>query len=217
MAHEVSIIVADDHPIVRQGLRQAISADPKLKILAEAGDGDAALSLIAQLKPNIAVLDMDMPKLGGMEVAREIQKRRLPVEVVYLTIHGEEDLFHAAMDLNAKGYILKDTALTEIVQGLRAVAEGQYYVTPSLSAYLFHRRDRSKAFEASQPSLADLTDTEKRVLRLISRERSSKEIAAELFIHYRTVENHRNSICRKLGIHGPNALLKFALRHKADL
>ena len=217
MLHEVSIVIADDHPIVRQGLRQAISADPRFKILAEAGDGDAALTLISELKPNIAVLDMDMPKLGGIEVAREIQRQRLPVEVVYLTFHSGEDLFHAAMDLNAKGYILKDTALTEIVQGLRAVAEGQYYVTPSLSAHLLHRRDRSKAFEASQPNFANLTDTEKRVLRLIAQERSSKEIATELFIHYRTVENHRNSICQKLDIHGPNALLKFALKHKTEL
>lgn len=217
MLPEVSIVIADDHPIVRQGLRQAISADAMFNILAEAGDGDAALTLISKLKPKIAILDMDMPKLGGMEVAREIQRQRLSVDVVYLTFHSGEDLFHAAMDLDAKGYILKDSALTEIVQALHAVAEGQYYVTPSLSAHLLHRRDRSKEFAAGQPNFSTLTDTEKRVLRLIAQDRSSKEIATELFIHYRTVENHRNSICRKLDIHGSNALLKFALKHKAEL
>jgi DNA-binding NarL/FixJ family response regulator len=214
---EISIVIADDHPIVRQGLRQAIAVDPQFKILAEAGNGEEALLFILDLKPKIALLDMDMPKLSGMDIARQIVKQRLPVEIVYLTIHGEEDLFHAAMDIGAKGYILKESASLEIVQGLRAVAGGQYFVTPSLSAYLLRRRHRGKQLEESHPNLAKLSPTERHVLQSIALDKSSKEIAAELFIHYRTVENHRTNICHKLGIHGPHALFKFALKHRTEL
>jgi len=186
-------------------------------VVAEAGDGQAALAQIQELKPTIAVIDVDMPRLDGLGVAREIRKKRLPVEIVFLTIHGEEDLFHAAMDLGSKGYLLKDSALTEIVKALRTVAEGNYYVTPSLTAYLVHRRSSAQMFASEKPGLANLTPTERRILGMVAEGKSSKSIAEELFIHYRTVENHRTNICQKLGLQGHNALFKFALQHKAEL
>jgi DNA-binding NarL/FixJ family response regulator len=217
MENEIRVLIADDHPVVRRGLRQTIEADPRLKVVAEAGDGEAALAQIQELKPTIAVVDVDMPRLDGLGVAREIRKKRLPVEIVFLTIHGEEDLFHAAMDLGSKGYLLKDSALTEIVKALRAVAEGNYYVTPSLTAYLVHRRSRAQVLTSEQPGLGDLTSTERRILGMVAEGKSSKSIAEELFIHYRTVENHRTNICQKLGLQGHNALFKFALQHKSEL
>jgi DNA-binding NarL/FixJ family response regulator len=217
MKNEIRVMIADDHPVVRQGLRQTIESDSTLKVVAEAGDGQAALAQIRELKPAIAVLDVDMPQLDGLGVAREIRKKRLAVEIVFLTIHNEEDLFHAAMDLGSKGYLLKDSALTEIVQALRAVAEGNYYVTPSLTAYLVHRRSRAQTFASEKPKLAALTPTERRILGMVAEGQSSKSIAEELFIHYRTVENHRTNICQKLGLQGHNALFKFALQHKAEL
>ena len=128
-----------------------------------------------------------------------------------------EDLFHAAIDLGARGYILKESALTEIAHGLRAVADGQHYVSAPLTAYLFNRRRRAEALAQSHPALHDLTSTERSVLRAIADYRSSKDIAAELFLSYRTVENHRTNVCRKLGLHGSHALLKFALEHKSEL
>ena len=217
MGNEIRVVIADDHPVVRGGLRQAIEADPRLKVVAEAGDGEAALAQIQELKPAIAVVDVDMPGLDGLGVAREIRKQRLPVEIVFLTIHGEEDLFHAAMDLGSKGYLLKDSALTEIVKALRAVAEGNYYVTPSLTAYLVHRRSRAQAFASEKLGLADLTPTERRILGMVAEGKSSKSIAEELFVHHRTVENHRTNICQKLGLRGHNALFKFALQHKTEI
>ena len=217
MENEIRVVIADDHPIVRRGLRQTIEGDPGLKVVAEVGDGQAALAQIQELKPAIAVIDVDMPRLDGLGVAREIRKKRLPVEIIFLTIHGEEDLFHAAMDLGSKGYLLKDSALTEIVKALRTVAEGNYYVTPSLTAYLVHRRSRAQTLTSEKPKLADLTPTERRILGMVAEGKSSKSIAEELFIHYRTVENHRTNICQKLGLQGHNALFKFALQHKAEL
>jgi DNA-binding NarL/FixJ family response regulator len=121
------------------------------------------------------------------------------------------------MDLGSKGYLLKESALTEIVRALRAVADGEYYVTPSLTAYLLQRRSRAQAFAERQLGLDDLTPTERRILRLVADGKSSKSISEEPFIHYRTVENHRTNVCQKFGLQGDNALLKFALQHKLEL
>jgi DNA-binding NarL/FixJ family response regulator len=217
MSNEISIVIADDHPIVRKGLRQTIEADPRLKVLGEADDGAAAVALIEELKPEIAVLDVDMPRLDGFGVARELKKRKLSVKVVFLTIHSEEDLFHAAMDLGVSGYILKDSAIFEIVNGIKAVSEGKYFVTPSLTSFLIHRRQRAQELEQNEPKVALLTPTERRIVQMIAEYKSNKEIAAELFIHYRTVETHRANICQKLDLHGHKALLKFALEHKSEL
>lgn len=217
MSNEISIVIADDHPIVRKGLRQIIEADVRLKVLAEADDGEAAVALIEELKPEIAVLDVDMPRLDGFGVARELQKRRIQVKIVFLTIHSEEDLFQAAMDLGVSGYILKDSAIFEIVNGIKAVSEGKYFVTPSLTSFLIGRNRRVQNSEQNTPNLARLTPTERSIVQMIADYKSSKDIAAELFIHYRTVETHRTNICQKLDLHGHNALLKFALEHKSEL
>ena len=217
MATRIRVVIADDHPVLRKGLRQVIEADPSLQVVAEAYDGETALAQMEKLQPQIAVLDIDMPKLDGFGVMKEIQRRRLGIDVVLLTLHSDEVLFNEAMDLGAKGYILKETAVSDIANGIRAVAAGQHYVTSSLTAHLIRHRSREQAFARRRPSIADLTVTERRILRMIARGQSSKEIAAELFIHYRTVENHRTSIGQKLGLHGHNAVLKFALEHKLEI
>ena len=217
MHTEIRVLIADDHPVLRRGLRQVIESDRRLKVVTEAGDGETALSQMEQFKPQVAVLDVEMPRLGGLAVAQEIARRKLPVEIVFLTIHGEEDLLHAALETGAKGYLLKESALTEIVSALVAVASGQHYITPSLTGHLVRRSRQSLVLNKREPGLGDLTPVERRILSLIAGLKSSKEIAAELFIHYRTVENHRTHICQKLDLHGHNALFKFAIRHKAEL
>lgn len=217
MAAELRILIADDHPVVRRGLRQVIEADPAFQVVAEAGDGEIALAQIAALQPAMAVLDMDMPKLDGLGVARQIARRKLPVDIMFLTIHADEDLFHAAMDLGSKGYVLKESALSEVVQALRVISAGQYYVSPSLTTHLVSRRNRTQALVRKHPGLDALTPAERRVLQAIAEGKSSKQIGSELFIHFRTVENHRTNICQKLDLHGHNALFKFALQYKAEL
>ena len=217
MATEIRVAIADDHPLLLKGLRQVVEADSNMKVVAEAGDGEALISQIELSRPQIAIVDVDMPKQDGFAVAREISKRKMPVDVVFLTIHNEENIFHAAMDLGIKGYVLKDSALIEITEAIRTVAAGQCYVSRPLTAYLLHRRSRSQAFLQSKPGLKDLTASEQRILQMIAENKSSKEIGAELGIHYRTVENHRVNICQKLGLQGTNSLLRFALQHKFDL
>jgi DNA-binding NarL/FixJ family response regulator len=216
MTNPLRILIADDHPLLRMGLRQTIEGDPSLRVVAEVGDGDAALTQIEALRPDVIVLDIDMPARDGFDVLREMQKRRLSGAVIFLTFHADEEVFNEAIDLGVKGYLLKDSALTAIIDGIRAVAAGQHYVTPSLTTLLVRHRASAQALAERQPGLESLTPTERRILRLIANGQSSKEIADALFIHYRTVENHRVNIAQKLGLRGHNAVLKFALAHKAQ-
>jgi len=217
MKLEIRVLIADDHPVVRQGLRQTIETDRGLKIVGEAGDGGVALEQIKTLLPQVAVLDIDMPVKDGFAVATAIREENLPVVIIFLTIHREEELFQAAMDMGVKGYVLKDSATTDIIAGIKTVAGGQPYISPSLSAYLINRRARSVALIKEKPGIEELTPMERRVLKLIAEDKTSKEIAKELFISYRTVETHRTNISRKLELHGSLALIKFAVVHKSQL
>lgn len=212
---EIPLIVADDHPIVRKGLCQVIQEQPDLRVVGEAGDGSAALALIQSLKPHVAILDLDMPKLDGFGVASEVRKLQLPVELIFLTMHSEVDLLQRAMDLG-KGFVVKESALTDIVNGIRAVAAGGLFVSPSMTAALLGRQGRSRALRDARPAIDDLTPAERRILGMIAAGKATKEIAADLKIHPRTVESHRASICQKLELSGTNALLRFALEHKAQ-
>ncbi|HET6978652.1 MAG TPA: response regulator transcription factor [Pyrinomonadaceae bacterium] len=214
---EIEILVADDHPIVRQGLRKIIEAERGLKVVAEATDGLTALDQIRSLKPRLAILDIDMPELDGFGVMRALRHEKIEVEVVFLTIHRDEDFFNEAINLGAKGYVLKDSALTDIVNCVRSVASGQHYVSPALTSLLLNRHRRAVSFSQRKPELKDLSPTERRVLKLIAEYKTSREIAEDLFISHRTVETHRTNICKKLEIHGNHALMKFALDHKSEL
>jgi DNA-binding NarL/FixJ family response regulator len=217
MPDETRIVIADDHPIVRKGLRQVIEEEPDLKVVGEAGDGEAGLALIRKLQPHVAILDLHMPKLDGFAVAQEIRKSNLPVAIIFLTFHSEVDLLHRAMDLGGKGYILKESALVDIVNGVRSVAAGRPFVSPSMTAALLERRVQAQALERTTPALGELTPSERRILSMIAAGKPTKVIAGELHVHPRTVETHRASICHKLQLNGANSLLRFALEHKAEL
>jgi DNA-binding NarL/FixJ family response regulator len=217
MTPEIHIIIADDHPLLRAGLRQVIESDPRLKVVAEADDGAAALEHITAHQPAVAVLDIEMPRLTGFELLRELRARGQAVAVIFLTMYRDEEMFNEALDLGALGYVLKDSATTDIISAIRAVAAGQHYISPAISALLLKRGARAAALVQQKAGLNDLTPTERRILKLISENRTSKEIAAELFISHRTVENHRANICQKLELKGSHSLLKFAFDHKSQL
>ncbi len=216
MAKQINILIADDHPIVRKGVRQSIEEDPDLKVVAEASDGEQALALAQELKPDIAVLDIEMPKLDGLAVARKIMESCLETKIIFLTLHKDEDLFRTAMEVGGKGYLLKDSAAQEIIEGVRAICAGRLYVSSSIATTMLWRRETARTSPVDN-LITLLTPTERLVLKLIVEGKSSKEIGLELSIHYRTVENHRTNICRKFGVEGANALLRFALQHKASL
>lgn len=217
MKNEIRIVIADDHPIFRSGLRNEIEKVPGLKIVAEAEDGESALERIQTLQPEIAILDVKMPNRNGFEVMRAIQEKELPVAVIFLTMHKDDRIFTAALDKGAKGYVLKDGAVNEIVAAIKAAAAGENFISPSLSTVLIKQRRLAISFAEQTPALRNLTAAEWRVLSLIAANKTSKEIADELFIAESTVNKHRENICRKLDLHGSHALLNFALEHKSEL
>ena len=220
MGDKVRIVIADDHPIFRRGLRESVEEAAGMSVIGEAADGKAVLELIRTLKPDIAILDISMPVMDGFAVMREIGKEHPEVKVVFLTAHQEESLFDEAMALGVKGYLLKESSMAEIVSCVNAVAGGKHYTSPALTTYLVGRSSRASgpaSRTTDKHGLEDLTPTERRVLKLIAEYKTSREIAGELFVSYHTVETHRRNICEKLDLHGSHALMKFALAHVAEL
>ena len=217
MQRKVPLLIVDDHPVFRRGLRQIIEEHPMFEIVGEASDGQTGLRLAAELKPEIAVLDIDMPRLSGIEMARTLQKMKPSTKVVFLTIYKEEDMFNAAMDLGVRGYVLKENAVDDILEALEKVARGETFVSQSMSEIGDRRSGRVQALLLSKPQIEDLTSAERRILKLIAEDRTSKEIAGLLQISVKTVDNHRLNICHKLGLYGSHSLLKFAFDHKSHL
>ncbi len=213
----IRLLIADDHPLLRAGLRQVIETDARLQIVAEAADGATALERLVASHPDVAVLDIEMPQLTGFALLREMRAQRLTTAVVFLTMYRDEEMFNEALDLGALGYVLKDSATTDIVGAIRAAAAGQPYISPAISGFLFNRATRANTLARQLPGMNGLTPTERRVLKLIAENKTSKEIASELFVSYRTVENHRSNICQKLNLKGSHSLLKFAFDHKSEL
>jgi DNA-binding NarL/FixJ family response regulator len=217
MKREVKLLIVDDHPIFRRGLREIIEENSEFRVVAEASDGEVALRLITELKPDIAVVDIDMPRLNGLKMVRALSKVNLSVPVIFLTMYKEEDMFNAAIDLGVKAYILKENAADDIVAALEKVAGGEIFVSPSMSNMHQRRSDRVQQLLLSKPQVDDLTPAERRILKLIAEDHTSKEIASLLQISIKTVENHRLNICNKLNLHGSHSLLKFAFDHRSSL
>ncbi|HSY43401.1 MAG TPA: response regulator transcription factor [Candidatus Acidoferrum sp.] len=217
MTHRTKVLIVDDHPLFRGGLRQVILDDGRFELVGETGDGEDAMRLIQEKKPDVAVLDVKLPGLTGLEIARKLQEKRSRTRVIMLTMHNEEDLFNRALDGGAMGFVLKENAVEEIVKAIVAVADGQHYLSSTISGYLVRRRHRAESLAKEKPGLDDLTKAELRILKLISMKKTSREIATELFISPRTVEAHRANICSKLSLRGSHSLLQFALENRSSL
>lgn len=217
MAGRTKVVIVDDHPLFRQGLRQLVESDGQFELVGEAGNGDEALRLIRQAKPDIAVLDVNLPGISGLEVARQAQALKLPTRLIVLTMFSEEDTVDRALDLGVLGFVLKENATQDILASLVAVAKGEHYLSPTISGYLVRRRGRAEALALKKPGLDDLTKAERRILKLIAEKKTSRDIAAELFISPRTVEAHRANISEKLGLRGSHSLLQFALENRSAI
>lgn len=217
MQPKLKLLIVDDHPVFRRGVREIIEGHRRFQVVGEASDGDRALQLLSELKPDLILLDIDMPGLSGLEMARKLHREKAETRIVVLTMYKDEDLFNAAMDAGVKGYILKENAGEDIVAALESAAQGELFLSASLSHAGRNRSDRVRALILSKPQIEELTAAERRILRLIADDRTSKEIAHVLRISAKTVENHRLNICHKLNLHGSHSLLKFAFDHKSQL
>lgn len=211
---KIPFICADDHPIVRQGMQMILERNPELQCVGQASDGEHALQLIRMHKPVIAILDMDMPKMNGLDIARAVAKEEIETAVIIMTAHKDGLMMREAMKYGVRGYVVKENAVSEVLMCIETVLNGGRYISPVMTEFLLSQSFVADAVQTSDAGMSSLTLTERKVLRLVAKNKPSKEIAETLFISHRTVENHRNNICKKLNISGSNALLRFALENK---
>jgi DNA-binding NarL/FixJ family response regulator len=214
---KIRVLILDDHPLFRQGLHQVIASDPRLEMAGETDNAEAALKLTQEVKPDVIVLDVNLPGMSGLELAAILQTKKCKAGLVVLTMLKDEQVFNQAMNLGVKGFILKENAVGEILNCIASVANGDPYMSPSLSGFLLKRRSRAETLATHIPTLTDLTTAERRILKAIAQKKTTREIASELFVSPRTVESHRANISTKLCIKGANSLLQFALEHRDAL
>lgn len=217
MAEKINILIADDHPIIRQGLNSVLVQMPEVENITEAKNGVEALELLRKNNYDIATLDVEMPGLSGLEIIGKLKEYEIQTRIVFITMYNDERMFNHAMNAGAMGFILKDNAVDDIVDCIKKVAEGDHYISPAISHLLLKREKKNKELAETYPSVNDLTKTERKILKHISEEKTTREIAEELFISAKTVENHRGNISKKLNLHGAHSLVKFAITNKALL
>jgi DNA-binding NarL/FixJ family response regulator len=211
--NKFSVLLADDHALMRMGLRALVDALPDAHVVAEAGNGHEAVALARQWRPAVAVLDIAMPQLNGIEAAERITREGLPTKVVILSMHATRQYVTAAIRAGAVGYVVKDAAVDELAQALRAAAQGRSYVSPSVSDHLLHElRGAQPGQEPQETTWHRLSARQREVLQLIAEGRSTREIGELLHISPKTVETHRAELMRRLDIHEVAGLTRFAIR-----
>ena len=210
------IVIADDHELLRSGLSQVLDHQNCYDIY-EASNGLEALNLIRQERPAAAILDIEMPGLNGYEVAVKVLSKLKHTQIIFLTIHKDESMLNKALDIGVKGYVLKESTISEIINCLEAVLKGKNYLSPALSDLLIRRHSEPVVDEKVQDGLDLLTNSELMILSLVSQMKTSHEMADELNVSVKTIQNHRNNTCNKLGLSGRHALLRFALDHSDQL
>jgi DNA-binding NarL/FixJ family response regulator len=210
----IRVLLADDHTIVRQGVRLCLEAMGDIEVVAEAEDGLMAVQLAGQLKPDVAVIDLTMPRLNGVDAIRQIKRDVSDVEVVVLSVHDSEAYVVQALRAGAAGYVLKRNAATELAEAIRAAHDGQAYLHPSIARRVID--DYLSRIRATEDLHAEpherLTPREREVLQLAAEGHSTRSIAGLLCLSTKTVEHHRASLMTKLGLHGQTELVKYAIR-----
>ena len=206
----IRVLLADDHALVRSGIRMVLQTFDGVQVVADAQDGRTALALIEKLRPDVALLDIAMPDLNGIETAARIRSRFLQTRVVILSMHAGEEYVSQALRAGASGYLIKDATPTEFEFALRAVARGETYLSPRVSGAIVEKYLRSG--EPAVGPLEALTPRQREILQLIAEGRATKQIAAQLGVSIKTVETHRALLMERLGIHNIAGLVRFAVR-----
>jgi len=208
----IRILLADDHPLVRQGLRRILEEQPEWQVVAETGNGLDAVRLATDLQPDVVILDIGMPQLNGLEAARQITKKLPAARVLMLSMHADEVHITKAVEAGASGYLEKDSADSELVKAVTATAQGQSYFSPAAAAVLLDEFRRSRARRGVTDRYDLLSDREREVLQLMAEGHSTKAIAARLGVAPATVETHRAHVFEKLDLHSVAEVVLYAVR-----
>ncbi|TAK30070.1 MAG: response regulator transcription factor [Chloroflexota bacterium] len=209
--NRIRVLLADDHTVVRAGIRTLLDSEPDMEVIGEASNGREAVRKVGELRPDVVVMDIAMPELDGMKATRELIARQPDIRVVVLTMHDDEEYFFEVLNAGAMGYVLKNAAPTDLVTAIRTVSQGNVFLYPTVAKLLVQDFVRRGAPD-DRPSSDGLTDRELEVLRLIAEGRTNQEIADNLCLSINTVQVHRAHIMEKLDLHNRAALVKYAIK-----
>ena len=212
MSEAIRLLLADDHAVVRSGLRLLLEAQPDLVIVGEAENGEEAIRRTAELQPDVVLMDIEMPGMNGIEAARRIKAQSPGASVLALTMYEDDQYFFEMLRAGASGYVPKRAAPDELASAIRAVSRGEVFIHPSLAGRLVQDYLQRRDMEVQEQAAGDLTPREQEVLTLIAQGLSNNEIADQLVISAKTVDRHRENIMRKLNLHNRVDLVKYALR-----
>jgi len=214
VAEQKSIIIIDDHPLFREGLKTIISRDDRFKVVGEAGSGHEGLEMTKRLKPDLVVVDISLPDQSGIQLTRDLRQLLSETKILIVSMHSKIDYIAEAFQAGATGYVVKESASERLLQGLKSVAKGDYYLDSSVSHAVVENLMKSplKAAKITDADYATLTPREQEVMRFLAEGLSSKAVAEKLFISPKTVENHRANIMNKLGLHSTIELVRYAAK-----
>jgi two-component system, NarL family, response regulator NreC len=210
----VRVLIADDHGVLRAALRALLKARPELEVIGEAGDGNQVLQLAGELKPDLVLMDISMPGLGGIDTTRELKARWPSIQVLILTVHEDEELLREAVGAGASGYVVKRALESELLNAMAAVMRGELYVHPVMTRALLTDLASRPAAGEEVVEHEQLTPRELQVLGLIAKGYTNLQIADTLMLSVRTVESHRANIMGKLGLHNRAELVRYAIAHR---
>lgn len=207
----IRILIADDHGVIRAGLRALLAGFPDMNVVGEASDGSEVLGMAIDLKPDIVLMDLSMPNIGGIEATRLLLQRAPNIRILILTVHEDESLLKEVIRAGAAGYVVKRAAQEDLIHAIRVVARGDLYVHPSMTRALF--AEPSPANTLSVSEVETLTLREMEVLQLLAKGHTNRQIAEQLSLSPRTVEGHRANLSAKLGLHSRVELVEYAEKH----
>ncbi|HEY1340193.1 MAG TPA: response regulator transcription factor [Bryobacteraceae bacterium] len=210
----IRILLADDHGVVRKGLRFILERQPGMEVVGEAGDGREAVRLAEELKPNVVIMDVAMPLLNGIEATAQIVRRDSAAAVIVLSMHSDEDYLLSVLNAGAKGYLLKDSADADVVRAVEAVSKGSPFFSPEIAKTMLDDYMRFLQQRNLQDSYDLLTEREKEVLQLLAEGKSNKEVAGLLDVSVYTVDSHRTHLMQKLDLHNTAEIVLYAVRKK---
>jgi DNA-binding NarL/FixJ family response regulator len=211
MAARYRIVIAEDHTILREGLRALLSSNPDFEIVGEAEDGREAIRCVEKLNPHLVLTDLSMPRMNGMEAIREIRKRAPETKILVLTVHKTEEYILATLQAGADGYLLKDSTHAELLEAVRHVLSGKHYISPGISDKILEGYLEGRKAIKTRTSWETLTPREREILKLIAEGYKNKEIADDLCISVKTVEKHRANLMEKLNLHNVQTLTTYAI------